>query len=44
MLDQFIESRERIPEAGDVTSAANETLQFDDNTLGGEGMCALSFP
>ena len=44
MLDQSTESRKRIPEAVDVTSAANETLQFDDNTLEGEGMCALSFP
>lgn len=44
MLDQSTESRKRIPEAVDVTSASNETLQFDDNTLGGEGMCALSFP
>ena len=44
MLDQSTEPRERIPEAGDVTSAADETLQFDENTLGGEGKCALSFP
>ena len=30
--------------AGDITSTADETLQFDDDPLGGEGQCALFFP
>lgn len=44
MLDQPITYTERRPEASDVTSAADETLQCDDDNLGGEGKCALFFP
>ena len=44
MLDQPITYMERSPEASDVTSAADKTLQCDDDTLGGEGKYALSFP
>ena len=38
--------RSAVPSSkvGDITSAADETVQFDDDTLGGEGKCALSFP
>ena len=34
---------EKSPERDDVTSAADETLQFDDVTLRGEERNALSF-
>lgn len=34
---------ERIPEAGDVTSAA-ETARFDDDNLTGEEKCAVFMP
>ena len=43
MLDQPITYKERSPEAGDVASAADETLQCVNDTLGGERKCALSF-
>lgn len=43
VLDQPVTYMERSPEASDVTSAADKTLQCDDDTLGGEGKCALSF-
>lgn len=38
--------RSAVPssKAGDITSTADETLQFDDDPLGGEGQCALFFP
>ena len=38
--------RSAVPSSkvGDITSAADQTVQFDDETLGGEGNCALSFP
>ena len=35
---------ERIPEAGDVTSVADETGQVDDDNLTGEEKCALLLP
>ena len=44
MLDQPLTDMERGPEASDVTSAADKTLQCVNDTLGGEGKCALSFP
>ena len=44
MLDQPLTYMERGPEASDVTSAADKTLQCVNDTLGGEGTCALSFP
>ena len=44
MLDQPLTYMERGPEASDVTSAADNTLQCVNDTLGGEGTCALSFP
>lgn len=35
---------ERIPEAGDVTSAADKTAQFDDNNLTGKEKSAPFLP
>ena len=35
---------ERGPGSGDVTSADDETLLFDDDTLKGEANLALFFP
>ena len=34
---------ERIPEAGDVTSAADKTAQFDDDNLTGKRNVLLSY-